>query len=254
MNNFSNSNDFKMKIRTFSIAALITLASTIGALAQTADEIISKNIAARGGTDKLKAISSLVRENTLAVQGMELPMKMTTLTGKGFRSELDVMGSPMVTALDGNSGWLILPSMVGGSGSPEDLPADQLKGAIEELDPVGSLFNYKEKGSSAELVGTEKVNGKDAFNLKITNKNGYVKHVYVDTETFLEVKTKAQISQAGQEFEQEIIMSNYKEVEGIKFPFSMEMTSPMGGTMTLTANKIIINGTVDAAIFKKPSK
>jgi hypothetical protein len=243
-----------MKIKSLVASALLISVGTFASFAQTAEELVAKNIAARGGADKLKAITSLVQDNSLAVQGMELSMKMTTLTGKGFRTELDVMGSPMVTAIDGNTGWAILPSVVGGSGNAEDLPSDQLKGAIEELDPVGSLFNYQQKGSTIELVGKEQVNGKDAFNLKVTNKNGYVKNIYLDATTFLEIKTKATINQAGQEFVQEAFLSNYKEVEGIKFAFSQEMTSPMGGTMTMTCNKIVLNSPVDTAIFKKPSK
>ena len=236
------------------MAAIATVAISASAFSQSVDEIVEKHVAARGGADKLKAITSVVQENSLSVQGMDIPMKITTVTGKGLRQELEVMGNQMITAVDGEAGWVVMPAMMGGSGSPEDMNADQLKGAKAGLDPTGGLFNYKEKGSTIELVGKEKVNGADAFNLKVTSKDGYTSNLLIDATTYLLSKTVATTSQAGQTFTQEMWFTNYKDVDGIKFAHTSEMTSPMGGTMTLTTNKVIVNGTVDPAIFKKPAK
>lgn len=240
--------------KSFFLAAIAAVAISASAFSQSVDEIVEKHIAARGGADKLKALSSVVQENSLSVQGMDIPMKITTVTGKGLRQELEVMGNQMITAVDGEAGWVVMPAMMGGSGSPEDMSADQLKGAKAGLDPTGGLFNYKEKGSTVELVGKEKVNGADAFNLKVTSKDGYTSNLLIDATTYLLSKTVATTSQAGQTFTQEMWFTNYKDVDGIKFAHTSEMTSPMGGTMTLTTNKVIVNGTVDPAIFKKPAK
>ena len=56
----------------------------------------------------------------------------------------------------------------------------------------GPLVNYKDKGSSLELVGKEKLNGRDVYNLTITLKEGQVRNIYLDARTFLEVKETAQ--------------------------------------------------------------
>lgn len=243
-----------MKIFKIIAASLLTISLSANAFSQTVDEIVDKVNAARGGVEKLKAIKSVVQESSMAVQGMEIPMNQTAVAGKGYRMELSVMGNSLTVAVTPDGGWGIVPAMMGGSGSPEDLPADQLKSEKGKIDPAGELFNYKEKGSKIELIGKEAVNGKDAYNLKLTTAGGFVTNYYIDAASYLPVKTKATIAQMGQEFEQEIYFSDFKVVEGVQFPHALQMTSPMGGMMDVKTNKIVVNGTVDENVFKKPAK
>lgn len=236
------------------MAAAVALLVSASAFAQTADEIVDKHITARGGADKLKGMQTLVMENSMSVQGMEIPMTQTIVAGKGFRQEMSIMGNQMITVVEGDKGWMIRPAMMQGTGEPEDLPADVLKGQSASLDPAGELFNYKDKGSKVELVGTEKVNGKDAFHLKVTDKNGGISDSWIDTSTFLQTKSKKTVNQGGQEIVQEVTFSDFKDVDGIKFPYTMETENPMAGAVTITTNKVVVNGQVDDNLFKKPVK
>ena len=236
------------------LAAAVAVLLSAGAFAQTADEIITKYVTARGGADKLKSIQTLVMENSMSVQGQEIPMTQTVVNGKAFRQDMNIMGNQMVTAIDGVTGWTIIPAMMGGNGEPQDLPAEALKGQNASLDPAGELFNYKEKGSNLELVGTDKVGGKDAYHLKVTGKNGAVSEHWIDTVTFLESKSKNTVKAQGQEIVQEITYSDYKDVEGIKFPHTMETENPMAGPIVITMTKVTLNGKVDETMFKKPAK
>ena len=236
------------------MAAAVAVLMSASAFAQTADEIVTKHIAARGGADKLKGIQSVVMENSMTVQGMEIPMTQTIVAGKGFRQEMSVMGNQMITAIEGDKGWMIRPAMMGGTGEPEDLPAEAVKGQGGSLDPGGPLFNYQTKGTTVELVGTEKVNGKDAYHLKVTGKDGGVSDHWIDAASFLETKVKRTVSQGGQEVVSEVTFSDFKDVDGIKFPYTMETENPMAGAMTITTSKVTVNGKVDENIFKKPVK
>lgn len=224
------------------------------AYAQTVDEIVDKHIAARGGADKLKGIQSLVTENSMATQFGEIPVTQTIVNGKGFRQEISIMGNAMITAIDGDKGWMIRPAMMQGTGEPEDLPAEMSKGLRGQLDPAGPLFNYKDKGSKVELAGTEKVAGKDAYHLKITSADGNVVDQWIDVASYMNVKTRATSKMEGQDVTQEMVFSDFKDVDGIKFPYTMETENPQAGQMTMTTNKIIINGKVDESVFKKPAK
>lgn len=231
-------------------AATIVAFISVGAYAQTVDEIADKHIAALGGMDKLKGVNTLITARSLSVQGMEIPTTTTIVVGKSLRSESSVMGNSMIQVVDGTTGWMIRPTMMGGTGEPEDMPADQVKQQLGQLDPFGELVNYKEKGNKVELIGKEKVEKQDAYHLKITTKDGQVMDEYIDANTYLLNKVKATIN--GQEGE--ISFSDYKEVEGIKFANTMEMTNPQMGVITFITNKITINSKVDEAIFKKPAK
>jgi hypothetical protein len=231
------------KLFATAVAAFISVSS----FAQTVDEIVDKHIAALGGADKLKSVNTLVAERSLSVQGMDIPTVSTLVVNKAIRSESTVMGNSMVQAFDGTSAWMIRPTMMGGTGEPEDMPADQLNQLKGQLDPFGPLFNYKDKGNKVELVGTEKVDKKDNYHLKVTTKSGDVIDQYIDAATYLLTKTKA--SANGQDVE--ISFSDYKDVEGIKIAYVMDISNQMGNLAFLT-NKIKINGPVDEAVFKRP--
>ena len=229
------------------VAAALISASTF---AQTVDEIVDKHVAALGGMDKIKAVNTVITERSLAVQGMEIPTKTILVVGKSLRNESTIMGNSMVQVVDDSKGWMIRPAQMGGTGEPEDMPADQLKQQIASLDPFGGLVNYKEKGNKVELVGKEKLDKKDVYHLKVISKEGTSMDEYLDAETFLVSKVKVDMNgQSG-----EIELSDYKEVEGVKFPNTMDITNAQMGTMSFITNKVSVNTPVDAAVFKKPVK
>ncbi|GAB4016830.1 outer membrane lipoprotein-sorting protein [Spirosoma koreense] len=232
------------------LAAALALCVSAGAYAQTLDEIVDKHVAALGGIDKLNSVKTLYTERSLSLQGMDIPTKSTVLVGKALRTESLVMGNSMIMVVDGTSGWMVRPAMMGGTGDPEEMPADQLKQQLGQLDPFGPLVNYKEKGNQVELVGKEKVDGKDTYHLKITTKAGQAFDEYLDTSTYLVSKVSSTMNgQPG-----EIMLSDYKDKDGIKFANTMEMATPQAGNLTFTTEKVTINPPVDEAIFKKPAK
>jgi hypothetical protein len=232
------------------LASTMAVFVTFGAYAQSVDEIVDKHVAALGGMDKLNGVKTVVTDRSLSVQGMEIPSKTTVVVGKAMRSESTVMGNSMVSVINGGSGWMIRPTMMGGTGEPEDLPAEQLKQQMGQLSPFGALVNYKTNGSKVELVGKEKVDKKDVYHLKVTSKEGQTTDEYIDATTYLVSKIKATMQ--GQEGE--ILFSDYKEVDGVKFPNTMEIVGGQMGSITFLTNKIVVNGPVDDKIFTKPAK
>jgi hypothetical protein len=243
----------QIKLRMKTNKLIWTMAAavmSVASYAQTVDEIVDKHVAAIGGMDKIKAVNTLVVERSLAVQGMEIPNKTTLVVGKSVRNESTVMGNTMIQVVDDSKGWMIRPTMMGGTGEPEDMPDDQLKQQLSSLDPFGGMVGYKEKGNKVELVGKETANKTDVFHMKVTSKDGQVTDQFVDANTYLLSKIK--VSMNGQDGE--IDLSDYKEVDGVKFANTMEISNPQMGTMSFITNKISVNAPVDAAIFKKPTK
>ncbi|MEZ0539681.1 outer membrane lipoprotein-sorting protein [Fibrella arboris] len=232
------------------LAATLAAFVTFGAYAQTVDEIVDKHVAALGGMDKLSAVKTVVTDRSLSVQGMEIPTVTTVVVGKAMRSESTVMGNSMVQVVNGSTGWMIRPAMMGGTGDPEDMDAAMVKQSISQLYPFGTLVGYKENGTKVELVGKEQVDKKDAYHLKVTSKEGQPYDLYLDGTTYLVSKIKGNTN--GQE--SEIMLSDYKEVNGVKFPNTMEIIGGQMGSITFNTNKVTVNGPVDEAIFKKPAK
>ncbi len=235
-----------MKKRRF-LAAFTAILISTGAFAQTAEEIADKYVAALGSPDKLKEVKTVITDISLAIQGNEIPIKTFLVVGKAVRSETSIMGNSMIQVLDGSSAWMIRPAMMGGSGEPEDMPAEQLQQMQGQLDPFGPLYNWKEKENKLELIGKEKVGKKEAYRLKVTTKGGITMDQFIDASTFMILKTT--VNAAGQSVE--IGYDDYKEVAGIKIAHLLEMSSPMGA-MSMITNKVKINDSIDESIFKRP--
>ena len=112
----------------------------------------------------------------------------------------------------------------------------------------------KKDGYKIELVSKEKLDGADVYLLTVTKPSGEDSKVYVSTATNFVVKTQSKVQANGQEVDSEVSFSNYRMVNGLAFPHTVETPGPMGGMMTVETVSVEINPTIDAAIFAKPSK
>jgi hypothetical protein len=125
----------------------------------------------------------------------------------------------------------------------------------EDSDFVGGpLFDYKTKGSTVELIGKEDVEGSPAYKIKVTRKSGNVQYVFVDSQTFLAMRTSGRRKQMGQELDLETNLGNFKPVNGLMVPFSMDQKNKGTSIMHLTIEKVEMNVPADDSIFSMPEK
>lgn len=221
------------------------------AAAQTVDEVIAKSLEARGGLDKLKAIQSIRMVATISMGPMELPMVIEKKRPGSFRADATVQGTVVVQAYDGATAWGISPM---GRGQPEPMPAEAAKEMVEQADMDGPLVDYKAKGHMVELVGKEKVEGRDAYKLKITRKGGDVEYHFLDAGSYLPVRVEARRTIRGTEIEGESALGDYKDAGGFLWPYSIQNGAKgRPEKQRLVVEKIEINPVIDDARFKMPS-
>ena len=232
------------------VVLLLVLAAP-AATAQTVDELIEKNIKARGGLEKMKSVKTARMTGKMTMGQMEAPFVIENKRPNMTRMEFTVQGMTGVQAYDGKSGWTLMPFM--GKKDPEPMSADDLKLAEEQADLDGPLVDYKAKGNTVELVGKENVEGTEAYKLKVTKKNGDVTYIYLDSESFLDIKTDHKRKIQGNEVEFETSIGDYKEVDGLMVAHSFESGAKgMPQKHKLTADKVEFNVAVDEARFKMP--
>lgn len=233
-----------MKRFFLSILAIATVGFTY---AQTADEIVNKHIEAIGGTDAWKKVNSMVTTGTLKMQGAEIGMSLTVLNGKGSRQDLTIMGMNGYQIVTPTQGWKFMPFQ--GQKEVEPITADDLKEAQDELDVQGSLVDYKTKGHTVELLGTDDVDGVDAFKLKETLKSGKTQTIFIDPKTYYIIRVISKQKANGNEVDVTTNVSNYQKLpEGIMVPLSIGL--PFA---EMVISKVEINKPIDENIFK-PSK
>jgi outer membrane lipoprotein-sorting protein len=242
-----------LMLRRLLLVIAASFATVSLASAQTAEDIVAKHVAARGGMEKLKAVKTIRMTGTMtAGPGIEAPITIEMKRPKNTRLEFTLQGLTGVQAYDGTTAWAIMPFQ--GKKDPEALPAEQAKIMDEQADFDGQLIDYKEKGHTVELVGKEQVEGTDAYKLKATNKDGEVQYHFLDAEYFLEIRTETSRTIRGTQMEFESSIGDYKEVGGLMFPHSIE-SGPKGSPQRqkLTISKIELNPDIDEARFKMPA-
>jgi hypothetical protein len=236
--------------------AVILLAAvsclSIFACAQTADELVNKNIQAKGGMDKIKAIKTVRITGKLSGGG-----GFTAATGQEnqrpnlVRETFSLQGMTAVSAYDGATGWQIQP--FGGHKDPEFMGEDDLKDLLLDADFDGPLVDYKEKGNTVEFLGHDVVDGDDALRLKVTLKNGDIVYYYLDPDTYLEIRKEVQEFIRGSVRESVIDLGSYKPVAGVMFPYSIAQGSKANpGAQTTTVEKVEVNVPINPADFAVP--
>lgn len=243
-------------MRTRSLLTLaVALCLSLSAYADlTVDEILAKNFEAKGGVEKLKALQSVRFTGKMAMGGgMEAPISMTKKRPEMTRLDFTVQGMTGTQAYDGSTAWMVMPFL--GKKDAEPMSGDMLREMKEQADFDGPTWDYKTKGHKVELIGKSDIEGTSAYKVKLTTKEGSESVIYIDADSFLEIKVEAKRKVQGQEVEGETSFGNYQEVDGLFFPFAIEMKAkgaPAGQTITI--DKVEVNPTVADDTFKMPVK
>ena len=241
------------RTRLFTLALALLVAVPMMAADLTVDEILAKNAEAKGGIDKLRALQSIKFTGKMSLGGgMEAPLTLTKKRPEMMRMDFTVQGLTGTQAYDGTTGWMVMPFM--GKKDPEPMSADAIKDVKEMADFDGPFIDYAKKGYKIELLGKADVEGTSAYKLKMS-RDGQETILYIDAESFLEIKGEAKRKIQGQEVEGETVYGNYQEFGGILFPMSIEMKAKgMPAGQTITIEKVEINPTLTDDTFKMPAK
>jgi hypothetical protein len=241
-----------MSIR--SKCGLIVLAlAAASAQAMTADELIARNLEARGGADKLRAIKTLKSEGKLLFGGQfELGFAQYQKAPQSIRSEASLQGLTAVQAWDGKEAWQISPFQ--GRKDPEKMSADDAKALADDAPIGGQLLDWQARGSQVAYLGTEDVDGTEAHKLKVRLSNGDVEYVYLDPDHFLEIRVVSQRSVRGTQVETVADYGDYEQVAGVYFPFSISSENKADGNRTQTTiEHAEANVEIDDASFAFPA-
>jgi outer membrane lipoprotein-sorting protein len=232
----------KCVLMSVAVAAVLCLSSA--AYAQTVDEVVAKNIAAKGGEAKLKAIDTLRQTGTINLQGQTAQIMTAAKRPNLSRQEISIMGTKLTMVFDGTKAWMLNP-MVGPD--PIEMPAEQAEMIKDQADIDGPLMDYKTKGSTVELVGLEDVDGKKAYHLRISRKGLPPQEVFIDSTTNLDVKAVTVVPGSGT---MEVLFSDYRSVDGMMVPFSVKSTAAGMTISELKLDKVEFNVTLPPDTFK----
>ena len=257
----------------------------------SAEAIVDKNVAARGGLQAWRGVQTMSMEGKLGAGGnqraalpvpvpgrnanqtilpprpaqeVQLPFVMELKRPRKMRIELTFNGQTAVQVFDGSNGWKLRPFL--NRRVVEPYTADEMHSGSMQSDLDGPLIDYAAKGTKIELAGMEKVEDRDTYKLKLTLKSGQSIHVWIDAQTFLEAKIEGQPRRLDGEYHPvEVYYRDYRPVNGLQIPHVLEtrvlplaQKSPGVRNTPVPPEKIVIekvavNPKLDESLFSKPA-
>ena len=236
----------------------IFLSLSLSVNAQSVAEIIENYLENTGGAENWELVEGMKISASMNQMGMDIPIEMVQFKDRMY-SKISVQGQEIMQGVfDGETLWSTnFMSMKAEKSNQEDV--DNTKNELAEFpDP---FLNYKDKGFTAELMGTESLDGSDVFKIKLTKKPMIVDGVevpnvstyYFDSENFVPIMVHEEVmSGPGKGMIMESRMSDYQEVEGLYIPFSMTQGVKDQPGQPITINSVELNPTIDDSEFKFP--
>jgi hypothetical protein len=242
-------------IRSLVFASLGLLCATRAAFAESADDLVAKNLAARGGEGNLAAIGSLEFTGRIVAPGdFELAYHETRARKNGaVRIDLSVQGLTIVQAFDGKVGWRINPFE--GRRDAERMSADDTRALADDGTIDGPLLASKTRGATVSYLGREDFEGTDAYKLRVAEPGDVEYTYYLDPDTFLEIQVIEERKVRGARQVSATEYSDYERVNGVYFPFAIEngaLGSPSADRQKVVIESARANAPVNESVFAVP--
>lgn len=272
------------------VTAALGAADEPSAAGLSAAEIVAKHVTARGGAAAWRAVQTLSLSGKLdagtgdsiqrsmaiarqgvgargrraeraaaaeqakaaAAQQVQLPFRLEMKRPRRSRLEIDFAGKTAVQLYDGEHGWKYRPYL--NRDDVEAFTADEAKGEAAKPDLEGPLVDYAAKGTRVALEGTEPVDGRKAYRLKLTMKNGDVQHIWIDAQSFLDVKVEGIPRRMDGKMHKVFVeQRDFRSVNGLMVPYQY-LTSVDGypGSHKMVVEAMTVNAALDDARFAKP--
>lgn len=237
----------------------------------SADEIVRRNATARGGVEAWNKIKTMVQIGRIE-RGGEVPgraahanhaarlnpdadkivgYRLELARPNKMRYELTYQGTTAIQAFDGKEGFTVQPGPSGAVARP--FSEGQTRAAADQLDLEGPLLGAAAKGTVVTLDGVDTVHDRPAYKLSLTMKSGVIRHVWVDSKTFLDVKLDGERQIGDRVWPIETLFDDFRKVGSVQVPYQFE--TAVGGVHTMESVKLIkvvLNAPLDDSLFTLP--
>ena len=224
----------------------------------TAEQIVEKNVAARGGLEPWRKIETMVWVGHMERAGgpmASVPFVLQQKRPNKTRFEVNAVGQRSVRVFNGAHGWKARPA-ADGSPDVQQYTPQEAKFARDESVIDGPLIDYQAKGTSVALQGVEEVEGRKAYRLRLRLASGEQHSVWVDAQTFLEIRyDRTSYNLAGVPGTVSVFYRDYRSIDGLQIPSVLEIGTGSGKAPDkMVIEKIALNPPLDDRVFARPGR
>jgi outer membrane lipoprotein-sorting protein len=223
----------------------------------SAEQIVAKNVAARGGREAWRKVQTMVWAGHIESVHASVPSLLFTLSQKRpnmMRFEVNAMSERTVRVFDGAQGWKLRPS----HGRPDVHPFTREEVRFAQTGPGldGPLMDYADKGSSVSVVGIDEIEKHNAYHLILRTASGESQHVWVDANSFLEIRyDRSAGGPDGASRTVSVVYRDYKTTDGLQIPSIIETgVGPGTPPDRMVVEKVVLNPPLGDQTFRIPGQ
>ncbi|MEO0779210.1 MAG: insulinase family protein [Bacteroidota bacterium] len=249
-----NSDEVSEKLTPFSPSGLIDYYDAYGNRIElsdlevpagyTAEKVIDRYLQVLGGREAIAKIKTLSMEMSTEMQGMKITMESAQEVAAKYATFVSMNGSVIQSEV--YDGQRAKRDGMMGSEMVEEEALGELK---ENLYPVRELA-WQDLGYSLKLEGIEVIEGEKTYRMSVVTPSGKKSTSYYSIDTGLRVRSIVTGEQGGQSFTQTLDFSDYREVNGVKFPYRTKITGGSPVPMTMEVKEIGLNQDLDPELFE----
>ena len=236
---------------TLKILSVLLLISAIPVQSQSLDDVLKQHFSAIG-QDKLLKVNTQKATGKIIQNGVEIPFTQLAKRPDKVRVEGTFQALTFVQTYNGKEGWSVNP--FAGVTDPQPMTEDALKSMKYQSDIDGMLWNWKEKGYTVTLDGKEDMEGTSCYKIKLITKDDDSFVFYIDSDSYIMIRSNTKIKVMGNESESDTYYSNYIQVEGLAIPGKIETKMNGQVAATIVIDKVELNIDLADSLFEKPTK
>lgn len=242
-----------MRRLSFLILLSALCLGTPSAQAQNVDEVLDRYHKKIGGEKKINKVKSTKTSAKMFMQGMEVPVVVLQKRPNKQRVDMELQGQKFSQAYNGTEGWMVNPFIQ--VTEPKKLTDDELKELEDQVSFDNPLIDYKKKGHTVALEGTETIDGSEYHKVKLTKKNGNVHYYLFHKENSIPVVVRRVIlggpmkGQTG-----ETHLGDFKAAGNILLPHTVVNKFQGQTIMEFKIDSYEVDAEIDDAVFEFPTK
>ena len=210
----------------------------------TAADVLNNYIEAIGGRDTFNSIEDRTAVMRGEMMGQNISIVIKQKAPNKLKQTIRAGEMKQTIIFDGEKAVQIVGE------NKKELSGTQLKALMYEAQ-MNFILNPEAFGVTPTLKGIEKIDSINCYKVEMKPDTGSSWTQYYDIDSGLRVKDIKNVETAQGTFQQETTYGDYKEVDGIKFPFSIKQSFGMQ-TIELNVSSLKLNKGIDDKLFEIP--
>ena len=195
----------------------------------SAEQIVARNVAARGGLEAWRRVGTMVwvgHIQSAHAPVASMPFTLEQQRPNKTRFEISALGQKSVRVFDGTQGWKLRAAQNAGRPDAQPFAAEELKFARAGEGIDGPLIDSAAKGNLVTLEGLDEIEGHTAYRLEVRLLAGERDRLWIDAKSFLDIRCDRVVDGPGPAGLPRKVVTllyrDYKTFDGLKMPAVIE--------------------------------